>query len=162
MGVDADEFQQAHSVRLERPLVVGIGLAWRVLRVGAMAVRGSRVLVVEDSPDVRELFVTLLQMDGAEAVGAANGTEALNAFRSQRFDVVMTDLGLPDMPADTLIRAMLAEARGAVDVVVITGEGEPAVTRALQAGASVIFTKPCRWGDVYRYLDGHDSPAVAA
>ena len=120
------------------------------------------MLVVEDSPDVRELFVTLLQMDGAEAVGAANGTDALNAFRSQRFDVVLTDLGLPDMPGDTLIRAMLAEARGAVDVVVITGEGEPAVTRALQAGASVIFTKPCRWTEIYRYLDEYDSPAVAA
>jgi two-component system, chemotaxis family, CheB/CheR fusion protein len=127
-----------------------------------MAVRGSRVLVVEDSPDVRELFVTLLKMDGAEAVGAANGTDALNVFRSQRFDVVMTDLGLPDMPADMLIRAMLAEARGAVDIVVISGEGEPATTRALQAGASVIFTKPCRWADVCQYLDGPDSRAVAA
>jgi DNA-binding response OmpR family regulator len=115
------------------------------------------VLVVEDSPDVRELFVTLLQMDGAEAVGAADGAEALAAFRTRRFDVVMTDLGLPDMPADILIRAMLAEARGTVDVVVITGEGEPAVTRALQAGAAAIFTKPCRWGDIYRYLDGLDA-----
>ena len=127
-----------------------------------MAVSGSRVLVIEDSPDVRELFVTLLRLDGAEAVGAGSGTEALKLFRSQPFDVVMTDLGLPDMPADVLIRALLAEARGGVEVVVITGEGEPAVTRALQAGASIIFTKPCRWADVYRYLDGASSRALAA
>ena len=118
--------------------------------------------MVEDSPDVRELFVTLLQLDGADAVGAADATEALNVFRSRRFDVVMTDLGLPDMPADALIRQIRAEARGPVDVVVITGEGEPAVTRALQAGASIIFTKPCRWTDVYRYLDGAASSPMAA
>jgi CheY-like chemotaxis protein len=116
---------------------------------------------VEDSPDVRELFVTLLQMDGAEAVGAQNGTEALNAFRSQQFDIVMTDLGLPDMPADTLIRAMLAEARGPVEVIVITGEGEPSVTRALQAGASAIFAKPCRWADIYSHLERYEARAAA-
>lgn len=126
-----------------------------------MGIRGCRVLVVEDSPDVRELFVTLLRLDGAEAVGAANGRDALAAFRSQPFNVVMTDLGLPDMPGDALIRAMVAEARGGIEVVVITGEGEPAVTRALQAGASVIFTKPCRWTDVHRYLSGLDARAAA-
>jgi CheY-like chemotaxis protein len=116
---------------------------------------------VEDSPDVRELFVTLLRLDGAEAVGAATGQGALAAFRSQRFEVVLTDLGLPDMPADALIRTMVAEARGAIEVVVITGEGEPAVTRALHAGAGVIFTKPCRWSDVSRYLEGLHVRAAA-
>jgi CheY-like chemotaxis protein len=127
-----------------------------------MGIRGARVLVIEDSPDVRELFVTLLGMDGAEAVGVANGTDALNTFRNEPFDVVMTDLGLPDMPADMLIRALLAEARGAVQIIVITGESEPAVTRALQAGARVIFTKPCRWADVVGYLDRSESRAAAA
>lgn len=126
-----------------------------------MGVRGRRVLVVDDSADVRELFVTLLQLDGADAVGAANGQDALDAFRAQPFDVVMTDLGLPDMPADTLIRAIVAEAQGGVEVIVITGAGEPAVTRALQAGASVVFTKPCRWFDVHRHLESLDASAAA-
>lgn len=126
-----------------------------------MSVRGSRVLVIEDSTDVRELFVTLLALEGAEAVGAADGRQALAVFRSQRFDIVLTDLGLPDMAADGLIRAMVAEARGAIEVVVITGEGEPAVTRALQAGASVVFQKPCRWAEVERYLNGFDARKAA-
>jgi CheY-like chemotaxis protein len=117
------------------------------------------VLVVDDSPDVRELFVTLLQLDGAEAVGAATGHDALAAFRSQHFDIVMTDLGLPDMAPDTLIRGIVDEARG-VEIIVITGAGEPAVTRALQAGASVVFTKPCRWIDVHRHLDSLDATAA--
>jgi CheY-like chemotaxis protein len=127
----------------------------------AMGVRGCRVLVVDDSADVRELFVTLLQLDGAEAVAAASAQDALDAFRAQPFDVVMTDLGLPDMPADTLIRAIVAEAQGAVEVVVITGAGEPAITCALQAGASVVFTKPCRWLDVHRHLARLDASAAA-
>jgi two-component system, NarL family, capsular synthesis sensor histidine kinase RcsC len=117
-----------------------------------MGVRGCRVLVVDDAPDVRDLFMTLLRLDGADAVGAANGEDALAVFRSQPFDIVMTDLGLPDMAADALIGAILAESQGNVEIIVITGAGEPAVTRALQAGASVVFTKPCRWADVHRHL----------
>jgi DNA-binding response OmpR family regulator len=127
-----------------------------------MGVKGSRVLVIEDSPDIRELFVTLLGLDGARAVGVGSGRDALLAFRSEPFDIVMTDLGLPDMPADTLIRALLAEAHGAVEIIVISGEGEPAVTRALQAGASMIFAKPCRWADVYAHLARNDTSAAAA
>jgi CheY-like chemotaxis protein len=126
-----------------------------------MGIRGSRVLVIDDATDVRELFVTLLSLDGAEAVGAASGRDALAAFRARPFDVVITDLGLPDMPADMLIRTILADGGGAVEIVVITGEGEPAVTRALQAGASALFAKPCRWTDVYRYLDSINARAAA-
>jgi CheY-like chemotaxis protein len=136
-------------------------LAVTYFREVAMGVRGCRVLVVDDSADVRELFVTLLQLDGAEAVGAANGQDALDAFRAQPFDIVMTDLGLPDMPADTLIRAIVTEAKNGVEIIVITGAGEPAVTRALQAGASVVFTKPCRWVDVHRHLESLDASAAA-
>jgi CheY-like chemotaxis protein len=127
----------------------------------AMGVRGCRVLVVDDSSDVRELFVTLLRLDGAEAIGAANGQDALDAFRAQPFDIVMTDLGLPDMPADTLIHALVTEAQNGVEIIVITGAGEPAVTHALQAGASMVFTKPCRWVDVRRHLESLDASAAA-
>lgn len=126
-----------------------------------MGVRGSRVLVVEDSADVRELFVTLLRLDGADVVGAASAAEALAALRSRRFDVVLTDLGLPDMSSDGLVQAIVAATGGAADIVVITGEGEPAITKALQAGASIAFTKPCRWPDVHRYLTTHNTQAAA-
>ncbi len=126
-----------------------------------MGVRGCRILVVEDAADVRELFVTLLQLDGAEVVGAASGAEALAALRRRRFDVVLTDLGLPDMSPDSLIHALVAGTRGAANIVVITGEGEPAITRALQAGASIAFTKPCRWPDVHRYLTTLNTQAAA-
>jgi CheY-like chemotaxis protein len=118
-----------------------------------MRLKGRHILVVEDAPDVLGVLTLLLRAEGATVSAAANGHEALMVFRHLHFDVVLTDLGLPDIPGDVLIRAMIAAARRPAKVVVITGESEPALTRALKAGAEVIFTKPCQWGSVLTYLD---------
>jgi len=59
------------------------------------------------------------------------------------------------------VRALIAAARRPIRVIVITGEHHPASIRALQAGAEIVFTKPCPWGRLVAYLDGL-SPARAA
>jgi two-component system, chemotaxis family, CheB/CheR fusion protein len=124
-----------------------------------MSLAGLRVLVVEDVADIREVFTVLLRAEGAEVAAAATGREAASLIRHREFDVVLSDLGLPDIPGDVLIRQMLATAPNPVRVAVITGYGEPYVSRARQAGADAIFTKPVEWTRVLRYLQ---CPALAA
>ena len=128
-----------------------------------MGLRGLQILVVEDARDVLDVLVLLLRGEGADVAGAASGLEALTLFGSRHFDVVVSDLGLPDISGDVLIRTIIAAARRPVKVVVITGESQSAVTRALEAGAAVIFPKPCRWRSVVTYLEAHGlAPASAA
>ena len=112
-----------------------------------------QILVVEDAPDVLDVLTRLLRLEGADVAGAASGHEALTAFRSRHFDLVVSDLGLPDISGDVLIRTLIAAARRPIKVVVITGESQPAMTRALEAGAEIIFAKPCQWESVVAYLD---------
>jgi two-component system, chemotaxis family, CheB/CheR fusion protein len=118
-----------------------------------MGLKGFQILVIEDAPDVLAVLTMLLRIEGAEVVGTGNGHEALTIFRRRHFDVVVSDLGLPDMAGDVLIRKIIAAARRPIKVVVITGETQPAVTLAREAGADVIFAKPCHWGSVVTYLD---------
>jgi CheY-like chemotaxis protein len=118
-----------------------------------MGLRGLQILVIEDTPDVRDVVTILLRMEGADVVAAGNGHEALTVFRSRHFDVVVSDLGLPDISGDVLIRAIIAAARLPIKVVVISGESQPAFTRAVAAGAAAIFTKPCQWDSVVTYLE---------
>jgi DNA-binding NarL/FixJ family response regulator len=73
----------------------------------------------------QDLLTTLLRLEGAATVGAANGIDALAVARRQRFDVVVIDFGLPDIPGEVLIRAILSAARVLPTVVVITGERGP-------------------------------------
>jgi CheY-like chemotaxis protein len=109
-----------------------------------------RVLLVEDSPDIREAFTLLLRAEGVDVVATASGKEATEQAAMDDFDVVLTDLGLPDIPGDVLIRRVLASARRRPRVIVVTGYDEPFVSRARQAGADVVFNKPVVWATLAR------------
>jgi two-component system, chemotaxis family, CheB/CheR fusion protein len=124
-----------------------------------MVLEGSRILLIEDAPDIREVFTVLLRVEGAEVVPVSTGREAIEAAGSHDFDIVLSDLGLPDIPGDLLIRQILSTAPRGTRVVVVTGYGEPYLTRARQAGAEVVFTKPVEWT---RILDWLQRPGLAA
>jgi two-component system CheB/CheR fusion protein len=126
-----------------------------------MALHGMRILLVEDAPDIREVFTVLLRAEGAEVAPAASGVEAREIARTREFDVVLTDLGLPDIPGDVLIRQLLAECPKHARVLVVTGYGEPYISRARQAGADVVFTKPVEWSRVLEFLERPDLAASA-
>jgi len=104
-----------------------------------------RVLFVEDSSDVREVFTLLLRSEGVDVVATGTGGEAVDLASHTDFDVVLTDLGLPDIPGDVVIRRVLAGARRRPRVIVVTGYDEPFVSRARQAGADLVFIKPVLW-----------------
>lgn len=123
------------------------------------ALDGLHVLVVDDVWDILEVFTLLLRAEGAQVTAAATGREAFELVRQRDFDVVLTDLGLPDMPGDALIRLIRDSGHRRARVVAVTGFSEPYITRALQAGADVVFTKPVEWTQILHYLG---RPGLAA
>jgi CheY-like chemotaxis protein len=111
-----------------------------------------RVLLVEDAQDIREVFTLLLRAEGADVVSTGSGREAVELAAHHDFDIVMTDLGLPDIPGDAVIRRVLATARRRPRIIVVTGYDEPFVSRAKQPGADAVFNKPIVWTRLARVL----------
>jgi two-component system, chemotaxis family, CheB/CheR fusion protein len=109
------------------------------------SLRGAKVLLAEDARDIRDVFTLLLQAEGAEVTATGSGREAAELGAQGGFDVLLTDLGLPDIPGDLIIRHVLATARRRPWVVVVTGYDEPFISRAREAGADVVLTKPITW-----------------
>lgn len=68
------------------------------------ALNDSRVLIVDDSADVRELLTVLLTQYGVKVVAVASAEEALAAVKELRPDVLVSDIGMPDMDGYELIR----------------------------------------------------------
>jgi CheY-like chemotaxis protein len=130
--------------------------------VGGQMLSGLRVLLVEDTPDVRDVFHLLLRADGAEVRAAASARAALEHAVSWDFDVLLTDLGLPDVAGDHLIKAILAMKNGRPRVIVVTGFGEPLAARARAAGADVVFTKPLEWSALCEELTASQAQPLAA
>jgi len=126
-----------------------------------MSLRGLRILVIEDAQDIREVFTLLLRAEGADVESASNGREATDLVAQRPFDVVLSDLGLPDIPGDVLIRELRSRSGQDTRVLVVTGYGEPFLSRARQAGANVVFTKPVEWSRILEYLERPDLAASA-
>src|ERR1041385_8714807 len=110
--------------------------------------RRARVLLVEDARDIREVFTLLLEAEGASVMATGTGREAVELAAREDFDVLLTDLGLPDIPGDMVIRHVVATARRRRWVVVVTGYDEPFIAKARQAGADVVLTKPIAWAQL--------------
>ena len=123
---------------------------------------GTKVLLVEDSEDTREAFARLLELEGASVVLAANAREAAERAIGGDFDVLLTDLGLPDISGDALITTVLATAQRRPKVVVVTGYGEPYIGRARAAGADVVLVKPVMWTRLVQHLVTKSGQPVAA
>jgi GAF domain-containing protein/ActR/RegA family two-component response regulator len=87
-----------------------------------VSVRGT-VLVIDDEAPVRELVADVLTARGHAVSVAAGGREGLVRFAAGQYDVVLTDLGMPDMTGWEVTRAVKAE-RPATPVLLLTGWGE--------------------------------------
>ena len=122
----------------------------------------TRILLVEDAKDIRDVFSMLLRAEGAEVVATGSGLEAATIANREEFDLLLTDLGLPDIPGDVVIRQVLDRAKRRPRVVVVTGYDEPFVSRAWQAGADAVLTKPVAWGDLLHYLSPTPQRTLAA
>ncbi len=100
-----------------------------------------RVLVVEDDPELRRALALNLTARGYDVVAAADGTTALNEAAAAAPDLVVLDLGLPDLDGMDLIRAFRTYSR--VPIVVLSGRTESVdKVSALDAGADDYVTKP--------------------
>ncbi|MGQ9553869.1 MAG: HDOD domain-containing protein [Anaerolineae bacterium] len=85
-----------------------------------MAGRSLSVLVIDDEPEVREVLQRMLHLDGHSSSAASTAREGLEEFGKRPFDLVLTDLGLPDLPGWEVARTIKAISP-ATPVVLITG-----------------------------------------
>jgi two-component system chemotaxis response regulator CheY len=106
-----------------------------------------RVLIVDDSPVMRAFIrriIVLSGIEGAEFLEAADGREALNLLRSQWVDVVLTDINMPLMDGEQLVRCLEADdVLKSVPVVVVSTDGtESRMHQMLSLGARGYVKKP--------------------
>jgi len=104
-----------------------------------------RILIVEDSPTMRQLLVfALKRLKGAELVEAQDGMDGLRKVSSDHFDLALIDINMPVMDGLKLIRLIRGEDNlKEMPIVVITTEGaKEDRERALALGANEYLTKP--------------------
>lgn len=105
-------------------------------------VAAQRILVVDDEPTVTRGCSRVLGAAGHHVDTAATGREGMDLATTGQFDVVLTDLRLPDLDGMELVR-LLRSKRPEVNVIVITGYGSvPSAVEAMRLGVAEYIEKP--------------------
>ena len=130
VGIES-ELGKGTTVSLYLPRTEAAAPSQRVASIAtdsedALHVAGARILLVEDDPRVRTATIGALEDLDYQPVACASGAEAIEAFAAQEFDLVISDVIMPEMTGPELIRIIRGE-RPDIAVLFVTGyvgEGE--------------------------------------
>ena len=104
----------------------------------------ATVLVVEDDPDLRYLYAVALTRAGHTVTTAPETIPALLQLTNHTIDVIVLDVGLPDLPGTRLLEFMRGDPRLTTIPVVVLSADQSLRERALALGATHFLTKPVR------------------
>jgi CheY-like chemotaxis protein len=106
------------------------------------ALRGVNILLVDDEADARDLTAAVLRSSGAEVIAVASAIEALRAVENTRFEVLVSDIGMPGQDGYRLIRDLRARGYRA-PAIALTAYGRPEDREhAFSAGFQAHLPKP--------------------
>ncbi len=102
-----------------------------------------KVLMVEDESEMRALLRTTLSKVGIDKIGeAADGKTALEAFVEEHYQIVMLDIGLPDMDGLSVLTSMKRLNKNAFIVLVTADDSIDSIQTAISSGANGYVVKP--------------------
>jgi signal transduction histidine kinase/CheY-like chemotaxis protein len=118
--------------------------------------QGLRVWIVDDSPTGRRMLKHWLEISGAQVTAMASASEALKSFDESTPEVLLSDVGMPNMDGYTLMRQVRArgpEHGGNVPAIAVSGYATPEDReRALAAGFQLHMAKPLKLDEVVRAI----------
>ncbi|MFF2089868.1 response regulator transcription factor [Paenibacillus sp. NPDC058174] len=114
-----------------------------------MAANGTGILVVEDDVKIRKLIVLYLEKEGYETYEAADGEEALDAFKKYDPCLVILDLMLPKISGEEVCKSIRAELKEDIPIIMLTAKVEEQNRiEGLKSGADDYVTKPFSPGEL--------------
>jgi signal transduction histidine kinase/ActR/RegA family two-component response regulator/uncharacterized protein YigA (DUF484 family) len=110
--------------------------------------RQARILVIDDEDSVRDILSRMLKTKGHQVVVASNGEEGIERFRSESFDLVFTDLGMPKL-SGWEVGKTIKGINPRVPIAMITGWGVELDREKLsESGIDLIVSKPFNFDQV--------------
>jgi DNA-binding NtrC family response regulator len=117
-----------------------------------MIAEETRVLVVDDDPNLTDLLVDTLEVIGYESRAASSAQQALTMLKGERFSLVITDINMPEMSGIELLQR-IKEVDSNLPVMLITGVGSDEIKQeAYEFGADGFLSKPFRIGKIEREI----------
>ena len=109
-----------------------------------------RILVIEDEPRMRANLLTILRLEGFEAIGAADGQEGVEAARHQSPELILCDLSMPQMDGHAVLATLRSSPlTAAIPFIFLTARGAAGDVRSgMNLGADDYLVKPVEVDDL--------------
>ncbi len=107
----------------------------------------GEILVIDDEPQIRKLLKIVLESNDYKVVQASNGTEGINLAANHSPELVILDLGLPDISGHEVLQELRNWFEKSI-VILSVIDSEEDIVRALDNGATDYLTKPFRTGEL--------------
>ena len=127
------------------------------LPIGEEACRPLRILCIDDEPDLRQVMHDVLESERHQVTGAKSGKEGLELFRAalhsgEPYEVVITDLGMPDIDGHSVARAIKSESP-LTPIIMLTGWGAmPNASGPSVSEVDAVIGKPPRMQELSSLL----------
>ena len=122
-------------------------------RSAPMEKQKIRILVIDDEDVIRDFLAEMFVTVGHEADVAATGPEGIAMFEAGRYDVIFSDLGLPDMSGWDVAKAIRAK-NAQVPIVLLSGWGiQLDDVRIKECGVDLVLSKPCQMDELINAVD---------
>src|SRR6187401_340073 len=102
----------------------------------------SRILIVDDEPSMREMLRIVLRRDGYDVQLADSGRKAIDQLRQNNFDLLLSDIKMPDVSGVDVLRAAKEINRDLVAFMMTAYASTSTAVEAMRLGAIDYFTKP--------------------
>lgn len=102
------------------------------------------ILVADDSPTIRKFVSFSLAAEGYKIVTASDGMDALEKLPKEKFDLIITDLNMPNLDGFELVKSVrdTAEYKDIPIIILSSLDSEQDLTRGLEMGANAYLNKP--------------------
>lgn len=113
------------------------------------------VMIVEDEPDVSELFAEMMRLSGLRVIKTYTSTPAMTLIEQERPDLVILDVMMPDVSGLEVLTYLRGVPQlASIPVVIVSAKAAPADIQAgLDAGATAYLTKPVSYTDLKAAVD---------
>ncbi|MCX8022939.1 MAG: response regulator [Syntrophorhabdaceae bacterium] len=101
-----------------------------------------RILIVDDNPDIRTIIKEYLEEEGVFLDGAQNGKEAFEKYEKHPFDLIITDLNMPEMDGIALLRHIRKKSEMTECIIITAYASLDSAMEAIKLGAYDYIVKP--------------------
>ena len=114
------------------------------------------VLIIEDEEDAAELFAEMMRVSGFRVLKTSTSTPALSLMTSEKPDVVILDIMMPEVSGLDILRQMRRNPNlSQIPVIVVSAKSMPAdIKNGMEAGASTYLTKPVGFLELKEAVNG--------